>query len=131
MPGVIVEVSGGWPMPNMNVWLKNPLGQKYATDYPRLEYTCLGDPRNWLEHCIDIETGAMVAAKWITTRSVSGSTLPSTRTSPRGSRIRIVPGAGAEGVDAAGSATPPSLASFMVTGSKARPHASAPSRLSR
>lgn len=90
------------------------------------------ETQRWiLEHYIDIETGAMVAAKWITTRSVSGSTFPSTRTSPRGSRNRIVPGAGAEGVDAAGSATPPSLASFTVTGSKARPHASAPSRPSR
>lgn len=60
---VVVEISSSWPMPNVNVWLKKPLSQKYVTDYPSLEYAYLGDPRNWLEHYIDIETGAMVAAK--------------------------------------------------------------------
>ncbi|RKF47083.1 hypothetical protein [Paraburkholderia fungorum] len=60
---VIVEISSSWPMPNVNVWLKSPLGQKYARDYPSLEYTYLGDAMNWLEHYIDIEAGAMVAAK--------------------------------------------------------------------
>ncbi|AUT66825.1 hypothetical protein [Paraburkholderia terrae] len=59
----IVEISSGWPMSNVNVWLKNPLSQKYATEYPSLEYAYLGDPRNWLEHYIDIESGAMVAVK--------------------------------------------------------------------
>lgn len=60
---VIVEISSSWPMPNVNVWLRNPLSQKYAADYPSLEYSYLGDPRNWLEHYMDKETGAMVAAK--------------------------------------------------------------------
>lgn len=60
---VIVEISSSWPISNMNVWLSNPLSQKYAADYPSLEYSYLGDPRNWLEHYMDKETGAMVAAK--------------------------------------------------------------------
>ncbi|WP_075358701.1 hypothetical protein [Caballeronia sordidicola] len=60
---VIVEISSRWPMSNVNVWLKNPLSQKYATVYPSLEYAYLGDPRNWLVHYIDIETGAMIATK--------------------------------------------------------------------
>ncbi|AXF19051.1 hypothetical protein [Paraburkholderia caledonica] len=60
---VIVEISSGWPMSNVNVWLKNPFGQKYATTFQSLEYTYLGDPRNWLEQYVDIETAAMVAAK--------------------------------------------------------------------
>ncbi|SKC83404.1 hypothetical protein SAMN05445504_3622 [Burkholderia sp. CF099] len=60
---VIVEISGSWPMPNVNVWLRKPLSQKYAANYPSLEYAYLGDPRNWLEHYIDREAGAMVAAK--------------------------------------------------------------------
>jgi hypothetical protein len=59
---VIVEISSGWPMSNVSVWLKNPLGQKYAITYQSLEYTYLGDP-NWLEQYVDIESGAMVAAK--------------------------------------------------------------------
>lgn len=50
-------------MSNVNVWLKKPLGQKYAAAYPSLEYAYLGDPRNWLEHYIDVSTDAMVAAK--------------------------------------------------------------------
>lgn len=60
---VLVEVSSSWPMPNVNVWLKEPLTRKYADKYPQLEYTYLGDPRNWLEQYIDCEVGAMVAAK--------------------------------------------------------------------
>ncbi|WMY07558.1 hypothetical protein [Paraburkholderia phenoliruptrix] len=60
---VIVEIASGWPMSNVNVWLKNPLSQKYANDYPSLQYAYLGDPKNWLEHYIDIDAGAMVAAK--------------------------------------------------------------------
>ncbi|WP_322032828.1 hypothetical protein [Paraburkholderia sp. J76] len=60
---VMVEVSSGWPMPNVNVWLKNPLSRKYVTNYPDLEYAYLDDPRNWLEHYIDTRIGAMVAAK--------------------------------------------------------------------
>jgi hypothetical protein len=60
---VIVEISSSWPMPNVNVWRRNPLSQKYAADYPSLEYSYFGDPRNWLEHYMDKETGAMVAAK--------------------------------------------------------------------
>lgn len=59
----MVEISSGWPMPNVNVWLKEPLGQKYAADYPDLEYTYLGDARQWLEQYVDTKTGAMVAAK--------------------------------------------------------------------
>ncbi|MFM0393025.1 hypothetical protein [Paraburkholderia phytofirmans] len=49
-------------MPNVNVWLKEPLGRKYAADYPDLEYTYLGDARQWLEQYVDTKTGAMVAA---------------------------------------------------------------------
>lgn len=60
---VMVEISSGWPMQNVNVWLKNPLSRKYIADYPDLEYTYLGDPRNWLEHYMDTRIGAMVAAK--------------------------------------------------------------------
>lgn len=59
----MVEISSGWPMPNVNVWLKEPLGRKYAADYPDLEYTYLGDARQWLEQYVDTKTGAMVAAK--------------------------------------------------------------------
>jgi hypothetical protein len=59
----MVEISSGWPMPNVNVWLKNPLSRKYLANYPDLEYAYLGDPRNWLEHYIDTQIGAMVAAK--------------------------------------------------------------------
>lgn len=44
----MVEVSTRWPMPVVNIWLKNPL-----TD----------DPRNWLEEYVDKENGAMLAAK--------------------------------------------------------------------
>jgi len=43
---VMVEISSGWPMPSVNVWLRNPLGQKYTADFPDLEYAYLGDPRN-------------------------------------------------------------------------------------
>ncbi|MDR6384022.1 hypothetical protein [Paraburkholderia caribensis] len=60
---IVVEVSSGWPMPNVNVWLKNPMTRKYTTDYPELEYAYLGDPRNWLEHYMDTKIGAMVAAR--------------------------------------------------------------------
>ena len=59
----MVEISSGWPMPNVNVWLKEPLGRKYAADYPDLGYTYLGDARQWLEQYVDTKTGAMVAAK--------------------------------------------------------------------
>jgi len=59
----MVEISSGWPMPSVNVWLRNPLGQKYTADFPDLEYAYLGDPRNWLEQYIDAKAGAMVAAK--------------------------------------------------------------------
>jgi hypothetical protein len=59
----MVEISSGWPMPSVNVWLKDPLGEKYMADYPDLEYSYLGDPRNWLEQYVDITIGAMVAAK--------------------------------------------------------------------
>ncbi|TDG09783.1 hypothetical protein E1N52_04455 [Paraburkholderia guartelaensis] len=59
----MVEISSGWPMPNVNVWLKNPLSRKYLANYPDLEYAYLGDPRNWLEHYIDTQIGAMVAAE--------------------------------------------------------------------
>jgi hypothetical protein len=48
---------------NVNVWLKNPLSQKYVTVFPSLEYAYLGDPRNWLAQYMGIETGAMVTAK--------------------------------------------------------------------
>lgn len=60
---VLVEISSSWPMPNVNVWFKDPLTRKYADQYPKLEYSYLGDPRNWLEGYIDREFGAMVAAK--------------------------------------------------------------------
>ena len=60
---VMVEVSSCWPMPNVNVWLRDPLTRNYADRYPQLEYRYLGDPRNWLEEYIDRENGAMVAAK--------------------------------------------------------------------
>lgn len=59
----MVEISSGWPMPNVNVWLKEPLGRKYAADYPDVDYTYLGDARQWLEQYVDTKTGAMVAAK--------------------------------------------------------------------
>lgn len=59
----MVEVSSGWPMPNATVWLQNPMSRKYSADYPDLEYAFLGDPRNWLVHYLDIQIGAMVAAK--------------------------------------------------------------------
>ena len=59
---VVIEVSSSWPMPNVNVWFKDPLTRKYADKYPQLEYTYFGDPRNWLEEYIDREVGAMVAA---------------------------------------------------------------------
>jgi hypothetical protein len=29
---VMVEVSSGWPMPKVNVWLRNPISQKYVAD---------------------------------------------------------------------------------------------------
>ncbi|AVA38163.1 hypothetical protein [Cupriavidus metallidurans] len=60
---VIVEISSVWPMSNVNVWLRDPLGDKYVADYPKLKYSYIGDPRNWLEEYVDIEIGAMVAAK--------------------------------------------------------------------
>ncbi|MGF6569118.1 hypothetical protein ABH945_001194 [Paraburkholderia sp. GAS333] len=60
---VMVEVTSGWPMPNVNAWLKNPLSRKYVADYPNLEYAYLGGPRNWLEHYMDTRIGAMVAAR--------------------------------------------------------------------
>jgi hypothetical protein len=60
---VMVEVSSCWPMPNVNVWFRDPLTRNYADRYPQLEYRYLGDPRNWLEEYIDRENGAMVAAR--------------------------------------------------------------------
>jgi len=45
----ILEISRKWPMPEVNVWFKNPLTDKYEKSYPSLQYSFLGDPRNWLE----------------------------------------------------------------------------------
>ena len=59
----IVEISSKWPMVKVNVWFARPLTDKYVAKYPDLEYEYLGDHRNWLEHYIDKENGAMVAAK--------------------------------------------------------------------
>lgn len=33
----MVEISSGWPMPNVNVLPKNPLNRKYVSNYPDLE----------------------------------------------------------------------------------------------
>lgn len=59
----MVEISSKWPMPEVNVWLKYPLTDKYTKTYPSLQYSYLGDPKNWLEDYIDRESGSMVAAK--------------------------------------------------------------------
>ncbi|VCJ94867.1 hypothetical protein [Burkholderia pseudomallei] len=60
---VLVEISSCWPMPNVNVWLRNPLTRKYLARYPQLEYSYLGDPKHWLDQYVDRDVGAMVAAK--------------------------------------------------------------------
>jgi hypothetical protein len=60
----LVEISSSWPMPSVNVWVKEPLTRKYVDKYPQLEYRFLGDPRHWLEEYIDRKIGAMVAAKF-------------------------------------------------------------------
>ncbi|MEC7608789.1 MAG: hypothetical protein VX964_01325 [Verrucomicrobiota bacterium] len=59
----ILEISSKWPMPEVNVWFKNPLTDKYEKAYPSLQYSFLGDPKNWLEEYVDDVNGAMVAAK--------------------------------------------------------------------
>ena len=59
----MIEISDSWPLPNVNVWLKRPITQKYTNKYPQLKYSYLGDPKNWLEEYVDLEIGAMVAAK--------------------------------------------------------------------
>lgn len=59
----MVEISSKWPMPEVNVWFKNPLTDQYKKLYPSLQYNYLGDPKNWLEEYIDKDNGAMVAAK--------------------------------------------------------------------
>jgi hypothetical protein len=58
----IVEVAGGWPFPNANVWLKDKFKAKYDS-HNTLEYHYLGDPKNWLEHYANREIGAMVAVR--------------------------------------------------------------------
>ncbi len=58
----IVEVAGGWPFPNANVWLKDKFKSKY-NNFETLEYHYLGDIKNWLEHYADREIGAMVAVR--------------------------------------------------------------------
>ena len=60
---VVEEINSTWPMPRVNIWFKRPLTDKYKALYPKLDYSYLGDPRNWLEQYIDVAVGAMVAAK--------------------------------------------------------------------
>lgn len=59
----MVEISSGWPMPQVNVWFRQPLTNKYKQLHPSLQYSYLGDPKNWLEEYVDKVNGAMVAAK--------------------------------------------------------------------
>jgi hypothetical protein len=59
----MVEISSNWPMSEVNVWFKYPLTDKYKNSYPSLQYSYLGDPRNWLEEYMDNDNNAMVAAK--------------------------------------------------------------------
>ncbi len=58
----IVEVAGGWPFPNANVWLRDRFKGQYDT-LKSLEYQFLGDPKNWMEHYANKGIGAMVAVR--------------------------------------------------------------------
>lgn len=58
---LIVEVSSQWPMKVANVWLAKRFHQNYVAQFPMLQYEYLGDPKNWIEHYIDVERGLMVA----------------------------------------------------------------------
>lgn len=57
----IVEIAGGWPMKNANVWLAKRFHQDYTSLFPGLTYRYLGDPKNWIEEYVDAESGLMVA----------------------------------------------------------------------
>lgn len=57
----MVEISGGWPMKQANIWLSMRFRKNYQEQYPSLKYTYLGDPKNWIEEYIDAERGLMVA----------------------------------------------------------------------
>lgn len=57
----VQEVAAPWPMKQANVWLAQRFHKDYATDYPSLRYTYLGDPRNWIEEYADVENQIMVA----------------------------------------------------------------------
>lgn len=58
---VITEITTPWPMKNCNVWLARRFHNNYGSEFPSIEYTYLGDPKNWIEQYIDKEHGSMVA----------------------------------------------------------------------
>jgi hypothetical protein len=57
----IVQISGGWPMRNANVWLARRFHQDYTSMFPGLAYSYFGDPKNWIEEYVDAERSLMVA----------------------------------------------------------------------
>ena len=58
---VITEISAPWPMKNCNVWLAQRFHRSYSGEFTGIEYSYLGDPKNWIEQYIDKEHGSMVA----------------------------------------------------------------------
>lgn len=58
----VVEVAHQWPMSGINIWLKEPLTDKYVKQYPSLEYHYRADPKYWLEDYTDNDIEAMLAA---------------------------------------------------------------------
>ena len=58
----IVEVAGGWPFSNANVWLKYRFKAKYD-ECTTLKYHYLNDPKHWVEHYEDKSIEAMVAVR--------------------------------------------------------------------
>ena len=60
----MVEISAGWPRKNVNVWLKNPITDRYVVSHPKLDYRYFGDPKTWLEEYVDAENEGMIAVKF-------------------------------------------------------------------
>jgi len=57
----IVEIAGGWPLKNANIWLASRFHEDYRSQFPMVSYRYLGDPKVWVEEYVDEDRGLMIA----------------------------------------------------------------------
>ena len=60
---IIVEVAGGWPLKEVNIWL----GKRFSKDYselPNINYNKTNDPHYWYDEYKDETQGFFVGTKF-------------------------------------------------------------------